>query len=89
MKWGQKRHGNETKNWSFKRYRKHLAGRWTFTIKGWEETTDTLMHYNLKQKRRGRRITQDRNVFDFKNKEKIRQVQLTKSNHFPFQKFAV
>jgi RNA-directed DNA polymerase len=32
MKWGQKRHGNKTKKWIFKRYWFQINDRWTFSV---------------------------------------------------------
>ena len=98
MKWGLKRHSNKTKKWVFTRYWKHINGRWTFTATP-KDKTYTLMPYNLRQKRIGRRISQDTNVFDLKNNfshsrkapsgEKIRQVQLVKKVNLSFQKSQV
>ena len=85
IKWGLKHHSNQTKKWVFNRYWKHIDGRWTFTAT-YKDKTYTLMPYNLRQKRTGRRISQNTNVFDLKNKEKIRQVQLAKRTPLPFPK---
>jgi len=88
MKWGRRHHSNKTKKWIFHRYWKHIDGCWTFTETS-KDKTYTLRPYNLHQKRIGRRISQKTNVFDLKNKENIRQVQLAKSTHFSFQKSQV
>jgi len=88
MKWGRRHHSNKTKKWIFKRYWKHIDGRWTFTVTT-KDKTAKLMPYNLRQKRTGRRISRNTNIFDLKNKETIRQVQLAKSTNFSFQKTQV
>ena len=98
MKWGLKRHSNKTKKWVFNHYWKHINGRWTFTVMSVAKTY-TLMAYNLRQKRIGRRISQTTNIFDLKNNfshsrkapsgEKIRQVQLAKKVELSFQKSQV
>jgi RNA-directed DNA polymerase len=85
MKWAQRRHSNKTKPWIFNRYWKHTNKRWTFTYTS-KNKTYTLIPYKLQQKRSGRRISQNTNVFDLQNKETIRQVQLTKKNNLSFKK---
>lgn len=88
MKWGRRRHSNKTEKWIFNRYWKRIDGRWSFTVTT-KDKTYTLIPYNLQQKRTGRRISRNTNVFDLKNKETIRQVQLAKGTNFPFQKAQV
>jgi Group II intron, maturase-specific domain len=53
MKWGQRRHSNQTKPWIFNRYWKHTHKRWTFTYMS-KNKTYTLIPYKLQQKRSGR-----------------------------------
>ena len=84
MKWCQKRHSNKTKKWIFDRYWKRTNGRWTFTVST-NTKTYVLTHYALRQKRIRTRL-QNINVFDKKNKKKIRQVQLAKKTKLSFQK---
>ena len=86
IKWGLRRHGNKTLKWVFNRYWKHVNGRWTFTGTTKEDTPYTLLNYNLRQKKIRTRISYSTNVFDLKNKTKIRQVQLAKINNLPDQK---
>jgi RNA-directed DNA polymerase len=86
MKWGLRRHSNKTKKWVFNRYWKHLNGSWTFTETTKENTEYTLQKYDLRQKKIHTRINQTTNVFDLKNKVKIRQVQLAKTNDLPHKK---
>ena len=88
MKWGLRRHSNKTKKWVFTRYWKHINGRWTFTVTP-KDKTYNLMPYNLRQKRIGRRISQTTNIFDLKNRDKIRQVQLAKRVDLSSQKSLV
>lgn len=85
IKWGLRRHSNKTKKWVFTRYWKHKKGRWTFTYTSKDVTKD-LVHYNFQQKRTASRISSYTNIFDLKNRAKIRQVQLAKGTNFPFQK---
>nr|YP_009367416.1 hypothetical protein [Sarcinofilum mucosum]ARK14453.1 hypothetical protein [Sarcinofilum mucosum] len=89
MKWGQRRHGNKTKKWIFNKYWKHVNGRWTFTGTTNNNSTYILRSYDLRQKRIRTRISSTVNVFDLKNKTKIRQVQLEKSNDLPSKKARV
>jgi RNA-directed DNA polymerase len=88
MKWGRRRHSNKTKKWVFTRYWKHINGRWTFTTQS-KDKIYHLMPYNLQQKRTGTRISRYTNIFDLKNKEKIRQVHLAKGNTLTYQKSLV
>ena len=84
-KWGHRRHGRKTGKWVFNKYWKHLNGRWAF-IGTSKDKTYTLAHYDLRQKIIRSRISQTTNVFDLKNKAKIRQMQLEKSNDLPYKK---
>ena len=86
MKWGQRRHGNKTKKWIFNRYWKHLNERWTFTTSGPDDQIYKLISYDLRQKKIRSRISAATNIFDLKNKVKIHQVQLAKTNDLPYTK---
>ena len=86
IKWGLRRHGNKTKKWVFNKYWKHINGRWTFTRHESDDKIYKLINYDLRQKRIRSRISSTTNVFDLKNKVKIRQVQLAKSNDLPYNK---
>ena len=85
LKWGRRHHSNKTNKWIFNRYWKRVNKRWTFTVK-YKDTTYDLIHYDLRQKRIGTRISKNTNVFDLKNKKKIRQVLKSKSINLPFVK---
>lgn len=86
IKWGLRRHGNKTTKWVFNTYWKHINGRWTFTASDLNDKTCELIKYDLRQKKIRSRISAATNVFDLKNKTKIRQVQLAKANNLPYTK---
>ena len=88
MKWGHRRHGNKTSKWIFNRYWKRVKGRWTFSINA-NDTTYNLIHYDLQQKTIRTRISKDTNVFDLKNKDKIRKIINSKTISLPFNKSKV
>lgn len=86
MKWGQRRHSNKTTKWIFNRYWKHLNGRWTFSTSGSDDQIYKQISYDLRHKKIRFRISAATNVFDLKNKAKICQVQLAKTNDLPHTK---
>lgn len=86
IKWCLRRHGNKTNKWVFEKYWKHIDGRWTFTVTTKQGETYKLNHYDLGQKRTGSRISSNTNVFDLRNRKKIRQVQIAKGNNLTHQK---
>lgn len=86
IKWGRKHHSNKTKKWVFNPYWKHIDGRWTFTETSKDNKIHKLISYDLRQKKIRSRINIKTNVFDLKNKNKIRQVQLLKSNDLSYTK---
>nr|AOC61645.1 putative reverse transcriptase and intron maturase [Gloeotilopsis planctonica] len=85
IKWCLKRHSNKTKKWVFRHYWKRINERWTFVTSTQNESY-TLIHYDLGQKRMQSKICSSLNVFDLKNKAKIRQLQLAKNQKFSYQK---
>jgi RNA-directed DNA polymerase len=72
IKWGLKRHSNKTKKWVFNKYWRHIDGRWAFTASGPHDRIYKLISYDLRQKKIRSRISAATNVFDLKNKAKIR-----------------
>ena len=86
MKWGKRRHSNKTDKWIFNRYWTRINKRWTFTVTSDDGTIYTLNHYDLRQKRIGIRISKDTNIFNLKNKNKIRQVIKLKKANLSFVK---
>lgn len=86
IKWGRRRHENKTDKWVFKKYWKHINGRWTFTGTTNKGSTYTLIHYNLPQKKIRTRISSETNVFDLKNKETIQKKQLEKRSSLSHKK---
>ena len=85
MKWGRRHHSNKTGKWIFHRYWKRVNKRWTFTVTS-NDTVYRLIHYDLRQKRIGTRISSHTNIFDLKNKKKIRQVLKSKRINLPYVK---
>lgn len=93
IKWCKRRHSNKTEKWVFNQYWKRDKGklpgttRWVFQYKSEPKgETYKLQHYDLKQKRTGPRISKNTNIYDLKNKEKIRQVIKLKKVNLPFNK---
>ena len=86
MKWGRRRHGNKTSKWVFNRYWQHIKKRWNFCVTTTDKKLHTLTHYNLRQKRIRTRLKTTTNVFDLKNKNRVRQVQSAKRNILPHKK---
>jgi RNA-directed DNA polymerase len=70
-KWCLRRHSNKTRKWVFEHYWKPIDGRWTFTVTTKQGDTYILNHYDLRQKRTGRRISSNINVFDLKIESKF------------------
>ena len=86
IKWGRRRHSNKTTKWVFNKYWKHIDGRWTFTASDPDDKIYKLISYDLRRKEIRSRISSAINVFDLKNKAKIRQLQILKSNNLPRKK---
>ena len=88
MKWGRRHHSNKTGKWIFNRYWKRINNRWAFSVTS-DNNTYNLIHYDLKQKNIRSRISMHTNVFDLKNKKKIRQVIRLKKVNLSFVKSAI